>query len=132
VWEFFWPLLVGAKLVMARAGGHRDLAYLVETIGRKNITTVHFVPSMLQVFLDYDEVAKCSGLRRVICSGEVLSAIVARRFQEQLSKATLHNLYGPTEAAVDVTAWTCPSDIKQEGIPIGRPIANTRIYILDS
>ena len=131
VWEFFWPLFVGARLVMARPEGHKDPSYLVETIRRNNITTMHFVPSMLQVFLDYAEVAKCSGLRRVMCSGEALPASAVRCFQERLPNCALYNLYGPTEAAIDVTAWTCPTDIERNSIPIGRPIANTRIYILD-
>jgi amino acid adenylation domain-containing protein len=130
VWEFFWPILAGARLVMARPDGHKDPAYLVETIQREHITTMHFVPSMLQLFLDQTEVTKCSGLMRVICSGEALPAVVARLFQERLPNAALHNLYGPTEAAIDVTA-TCVLDTRQASIPIGRPIANTRIYILD-
>ena len=116
---------------MARPDGHKDLAYLVETIRHEHITTMHFVPSMLQVFVDHAEAAKCTGLKRVVCSGEALSATLARCFQERVPSAVLHNLYGPTEAAVDVTAWSCPADLKQASIPIGRPIANTRIYILD-
>src|SRR6266850_848498 len=130
VWEFFCPLMTGARLVMARPNGHKDPGYLVEAMRNGQVTTVHFVPSMLQVFLDHAEAAKHSGLRRVICSGEVLPAKVARCFQERLTGG-LHNLYGPTEAAIDVTAWTCPADTTQESIPIGRPVANTQIYILD-
>src|SRR6267142_1490631 len=130
VWEFFCPLMTGARLVMARPNGHKDPGYLVEAMRDDQVTTVHFVPSMLQVFLDHAEAAKHSGLRRVICSGEVLPAKVARCFQERLTSG-LHNLYGPTEAAIDVTAWTCPADTTQESIPIGRPVANTQIYILD-
>src|SRR6266850_2315894 len=130
VWEFFCPLMTGARLVMARPNGHKDPGYLVEAMRNDQVTTVHFVPSMLQVFLDHAEAAKHSGLRRVICSGEVLPAKVARCFQERLTSG-LHNLYGPTEAAIDVTAWTCPADTTQESIPIGRPVANTQIYILD-
>jgi amino acid adenylation domain-containing protein len=132
VWEFFWPLMMGAKLVVARPEGHKDPAYLVEAIRKNGITTVHFVPSMLQAFLDYPDSATCTTLLRVVCSGEALPAALARRFVEQLPHAALHNLYGPTEATVDVTAWTCPQKHLPENIPIGRPIANTRIYILDA
>src|SRR5262249_37448078 len=98
---------------------------------RENITTMHFVPSMLQAFLERAEVANCSNLVRVICSGENLPATLVRHFQAQLPSTQLHNLYGPTEAAVDVTAWACPLNVSKTGIPIGAPIANTRIYILD-
>ena len=130
VWEFFWPLQTGARLVMARPDGHKDPAYLVESIGRNNITTLHFVPSMLQAFLRCVSQPECPSLVRAMCSGEALSATLARRFQDLLPTAALHNLYGPTEAAVDVTAWTCPCNIPITVIPIGAPIANTRIYIL--
>jgi amino acid adenylation domain-containing protein len=132
VWEFFWPLMIGARLVVARPEGHKDPAYLVEAIRKNRITTAHFVPSMLQAFLDYPEAATCTTLVRVVCSGEALPAALARRFQEQLPHAALHNLYGPTEATVDVTAWTCPARQLPENIPIGLPIANTRMYILDA
>ncbi len=131
VWEFFWPLMAGARLVLARPDGHRDPAYLGELIRSSGVTTLHFVPSMLQVFLARpDAVAGCASLRRVVCSGEALSAGLARQCRERLPHARLYNLYGPTEAAVDVSAWTCGSD-DGDSIPIGRPIANTRLYLLD-
>jgi amino acid adenylation domain-containing protein len=132
VWEFFWPLTIGARLVVARPEGHKDPAYLVEAIRKNGITTAHFVPSMLQAFLDYPKAATCTTLVRVVCSGEALPAALARRFVEQLPHAALHNLYGPTEATVDVTAWTSPANNLPENIPIGRPIANTRMYVLDA
>ncbi|HEX3131505.1 MAG TPA: non-ribosomal peptide synthase/polyketide synthase, partial [Thermoanaerobaculia bacterium] len=127
VWEFFWPLITGARLVVARPGGHQDPAYLAEIIAQEGITTVHFVPSMLRAFLDAPGLERCAGLKRVICSGEALPADLARRFRETLP-AELHNLYGPTEAAVDVTAWHYDDE---EPVPIGRPIANTTIHLLD-
>jgi amino acid adenylation domain-containing protein len=130
VWEFFWPLLTGARLVIARPGGHQDSAYLVETIAREQVTTLHFVPSMLQVFLEERELAHCSSLRRVICSGEALPHQLQERFFARLD-AELHNLYGPTEAAVDVSSWRCVRDRSRTAVPIGRPIANTEIYLLD-
>jgi amino acid adenylation domain-containing protein len=130
VWEFFWPLAVGARLVVAKPGGHQDRTYLAELIAREAITTVHFVPSMLQVFLDEPQVEQCLGLRRVICSGEALSADLQRRWYERMP-VPLHNLYGPTEAAVDVTYWECVPGDTRSTVPIGRPVANTQMYVLD-
>ncbi|MBK5511627.1 non-ribosomal peptide synthetase [Pseudomonas sp. TH15] len=134
VWEFFWPLMTGARLVMAQPGGHKDPQYLSEVIERENITTLHFVPSMLDVFLANSDTARCDGVRQVMCSGEALPGSLVRRFKLQLPGSGLHNLYGPTEAAVDVTAWDCAGPIEQvaDNTPIGKPIANTRLYILDA
>ncbi|HEX8558420.1 MAG TPA: amino acid adenylation domain-containing protein [Pyrinomonadaceae bacterium] len=131
VWEFFWPLLNGAQLVMARPGGHQDSAYLVGVIKELQVTTLHFVPSMLQAFLEEPAVGDCRSLRRVICSGEALPASLQRRFFERLG-CELHNLYGPTEAAVDVTYWACRRDDARRTVPIGRPIANIEVYLLDA
>ena len=130
VWEFFWPLLTGAQLVMARPGGHQDSEYLIETIGRYGITTLHFVPPMLQAWLGSEGVGSCTSLRRVICSGEALSMELQRKFQKSLG-AELHNLYGPTEASIDVTYWDCQAKWEKEFVPIGKPIANTQTYVLD-
>ncbi len=133
VWEFFWPLGVGARLVVARPGGHREPAYLAETIRREGITTVHFVPSMLPHFVEQEGVGRCTGLRRVVCSGEALPSGLVERVHERLPGVEVHNLYGPTEAAVDVTAWRCfPGEEGGSGrVPLGRPVSNTRIYVLD-
>ena len=131
IWEIFWPLLYGARLVMAKPGGHRDAAYLAREITRRQITTLHFVPSMLGLFLEHPDVAACQSLKRVICSGETLPQALQQRFFDQ-SNAELHNLYGPTEAAVDVTHWQCRPDAGSQPVPIGRPIANTQIRILDA
>ncbi len=131
VWEFFWPLMTGARLVIARHGGHKDPVYLSKIIREQNITTVHFVPSMLGIFLDGDGVENCRSLRQVFASGEALPFELQQRFFERL-KAELHNLYGPTEAAVDVTYFRCRPDTDRSIVPIGRPVANTQIYILDS
>ena len=130
VWEFFWPLIVGARLVLAEPGGHQDPAYLAQLIERERVTTIHFVPSMLQAFLSEVDPPPCTTLRRVICSGEALSPEIQDRFYERF-EAELHNLYGPTEAAVDVTHWACERGDQRRTVPIGRPIANTRIFILD-
>ncbi|HYO16003.1 MAG TPA: amino acid adenylation domain-containing protein, partial [Thermoanaerobaculia bacterium] len=132
VWEFFWPLMMGARLVVARPGGHQDSAYLAELIRREEVTTLHFVPSMLQVFLEQPGVERCLSLRRVICSGEALPYELQQRFFARLGFAGLHNLYGPTEAAVDVTFWPCRPGGARAVVPIGRPIANLRIHLLDA
>ena len=131
VWEFFWPLITGARLVLAKPGGHQDPNYLAQLIARQQVTTIHFVPSMLQAFLATAELSQCASLERVICSGEALSFEVQQRFHETMN-AELHNLYGPTEVSVDVTHWACERDGQRQIVPIGRPIANTEIYILDS
>ncbi|MDG2156241.1 MAG: non-ribosomal peptide synthase/polyketide synthase, partial [Gammaproteobacteria bacterium] len=131
VWEFFWPLLSGATLVVAKPDGHKDPAYLAETIINSEVTTMHFVPSMLQAFLQHDKVASCDSLRQVICSGEALPLDLQQRFYSKLD-ASLHNLYGPTEAAIDVTYWACQRDSRDSFVPIGRPIANTSLYIVDT
>jgi amino acid adenylation domain-containing protein len=130
VWEFFWPLLTGARLVIAKPGGHRDSAYLVRLIAEQQVTVLHFVPSMLQVFLEEPGLERCTSLRHVVCSGEALPWELQKRFYGRLS-ANLHNLYGPTEASVDVTSWACERWSDLGVVPIGRPIANTQMYVLD-
>jgi len=130
VWEFFLPLITGASLVVAKPGGHKDASYLVELIAQQKITILHFVPSMLQAFLEEPALEKCQSIAKVICSGEALPFNLQKHFFERLN-AELHNLYGPTEASIDVTAWQCQKDSHDKIVPIGRPIANTQIYILD-
>ncbi|HEV7514960.1 MAG TPA: amino acid adenylation domain-containing protein, partial [Thermoanaerobaculia bacterium] len=132
VWELFWPLLSGARLVIARPGGHQDGAYLVRTLAIAGITTVHFVPSMLQAFLETPGVAGSTSLRRVLASGEALPAPLVERLFARLPTVTFHNLYGPTEAAIEVTAWTCQPGSREAAVPIGRPVANARIHLLDA
>jgi amino acid adenylation domain-containing protein len=138
VWELFWPLVVGARLVLARPGGHRDPAYLMRRIEEAEVTTLHFVPSMLQVFLSQPGLGRCRSVRRVMASGEALPAELAARFHELLGGAPgpagtieLHNLYGPTEASVEVTAHRTLPDPARRTVPIGRPIANLGIWLLD-
>ena len=131
VWEFFWPLMHGATLVVAAPGAHRDPQQLAALIVEQAITTLHFVPSMLQAFISADEAAQCSSLRRIVCSGEALPMALQRQTLERLPHAQLYNLYGPTEAAIDVTHWTCVEE-GRDSVPIGRPIANLRTYILSA
>ncbi|WP_447739004.1 non-ribosomal peptide synthase/polyketide synthase [Pseudomonas laurentiana] len=130
VWEFFWPLMTGARLVMAQPGAHRDPQLLVETINHHGISTLHFVPSMLQAFMTHEAVESCVSLKRVVCSGEALPAELARQTLQRLPAAGLYNLYGPTEAAIDVTHWTCQPD-ESISVPIGQPIDNLKTHILE-
>ncbi|HKH62399.1 MAG TPA: amino acid adenylation domain-containing protein, partial [Flavitalea sp.] len=132
VWELVWPLLVGSRLVFAEPEGHKDPAYLKSVIAAENITMVHFVPSMLGMFLSDVKKGECQGLKKVLCSGEALKQSQVEQFIKKLPHAELHNLYGPTEAAIDVTYWSLPGhQAKVEMVPIGKPVANTSIYILD-
>lgn len=127
VWEYFWPLMVGARLVLSEPGRQADNHYLQQLISHQNITMIHFVPSMLSSMLVDRALKGCDSLRYVVCSGEALLPEQVKQFFEQ-SNAELYNLYGPTEASIDVTAWRCQiSDI----VSIGRPINNTQIYLLD-
>ncbi|MGO0684538.1 amino acid adenylation domain-containing protein [Pseudomonas fulva] len=131
VWEFFWPLMTGAQLVVAEPGAHRDPAQLVALIEQHGISTLHFVPSMLQVFLQSPDLDGCHSLRRILCSGEALALDAQAQVFARLPKAGLYNLYGPTEAAIDVTHWTCVEE-GSDSVPIGRPIANLHTYVLDA
>jgi amino acid adenylation domain-containing protein len=130
VWEFFWPLMSGARLAVARPEGHKDVAYLIDLIEQERITTIHFVPSMLQAFLNGTGLDRCQGLKRVICSGEALPSDSIQKFYKRF-RGELHNLYGPTEASIDVTSWPCPRETRSLVVSIGKPIANTQVYILD-
>ena len=134
VWEFFWPLMSGSRLHLARPGGHRDPDYLAQVIAEQGVTLLHFVPSMLQSFVGHvpaSFLSKLSSIRHILCSGEALTeALVRRSYAVLPDTVTLHNLYGPTEASIDVSYWRCD---RQAGgqIPIGYPVANTRLYVLD-
>ena len=131
VWEFFWPLMTGARLVVAAPGDHRDPARLVSLINAEQVTTLHFVPSMLQAFLQDPAVSSCHSLQRIVCSGEALPVDAQQQVFAKLPEAGLYNLYGPTEAAIDVTHWTC-IDEGSDTVPIGEPIANLRTHVLDA
>ncbi|MGW1886988.1 amino acid adenylation domain-containing protein [Streptomyces sp. NPDC001970] len=131
VWEFFWPLREGAALVVAEPGVHKDPVELARLIRERSVTICHFVPSMLQVFLAEADTAACTGLRRVFCGGEALSPETVHAFARALPDVELHNLYGPAEAAIDVTYHVCAPD-GSGPVPIGGPVWNTRLYVLDS
>ena len=129
--EVFWPLLFGASLVVAAPSEHGNPRYLADLIEREGVTTLHFVPSMLGLFLDEVDPAQCRSLRCVLSGGEALPVDLIRRFFDRFD-CELHNMYGPTEAAVSVTSWRCERDYDGPAAPIGRPVANTQIYVLDA
>ncbi len=131
VWELFWPLMQGAVMVIAAPGRHRDPRYVAGLIRDERVDTVHFVPPMLEAFLAVPQAAACSWLRRVVCSGQALGAGAVDRFAATFGPGTgLFNLYGPTEATVDVTG--CRVEAGESRAPsIGRPVANTRVFVLD-
>ncbi|MBD0322663.1 MAG: amino acid adenylation domain-containing protein, partial [Aldersonia sp.] len=131
VWELFWALSIGARLVIAEPDGHRDPNYLADVIEAESVTTVHFVPSMAALFVAAVPAGRCTSLRRVFASGEALSGNVAQRIRALLPGVGVHNLYGPTEAAVDVT-YHAVVDADVVDVPIGAPVWNTRVYVLDA
>ncbi|HEX6040676.1 non-ribosomal peptide synthetase, partial [Longimicrobium sp.] len=130
-YELFWPLMRGARVVMTRPDGHRDPAYLVETIRRYGIGTASFVPSSLQVFLEQPGVEACTSLVRVPCGGEALPPALVRRLHERLPHASLYNRYGPSEAATAVVGAARVTEETGGPVPIGRPMPNARAYLLD-
>lgn len=139
VWELFWWALAGASLCFLMPGGERYPLAIVETIRRNRVSVLHFVPSMLNVFLEYLDAKRTavassmSSVRRVFASGEALSPAHVRKFNDIVAGTTgarLTNLYGPTEATVDVSYFDCPPHGDFDRIPIGRPIDNTRLYVL--
>lgn len=133
VWQIFLPLLFGGELVIARPGGHMDAAYIVQLIIQQQVTIITLVPSMLRVFLDTKGVENCTYLKHITCGGEALPVELIERFYERLHVGDiLHNLYGPTEATIDATYWTCQRGTDYSIAPIGRAIANTQTYILNS
>lgn len=131
VWEFFWPLIAGARIAMAPPGAHRDPLLLAQAIERWNVTTVHFVPSMLQAFVADEAAGPCASLKRIVCSGEALAAGLRDHALQRFPHASLYNLYGPTEAAIDVTHWTCSPE-EGDAVPIGMPIDNVSTHVLDA
>ncbi|MFV1967159.1 MAG: amino acid adenylation domain-containing protein, partial [Pirellulaceae bacterium] len=129
--EVFCPLACGSRIVVARPDGHHDLSYLAELIAREEVTTGHFVPSVLRILLEEKEVLRqCHSLKRVTCGGEALTPDLVELFFQRLD-ADLCNVYGPTETSVSVTCWECDGADQTGMVPIGRPISNVRIYIVD-
>jgi amino acid adenylation domain-containing protein len=131
VWEIFWPLCSGARLVATRPGGHRDVEYMIDLVKRRGVTVAHFVPSMLPAFVDHPDAPSCTALKRLYTSGEELSVDLAERTLARLGVA-LHNLYGPTETAMEVSFWRCRADPEAHRVPIGVPMPSTRLAVLDA
>ncbi len=132
VWEFYAPLLAGAKLLLAQPGGHQDSGYLVDLIAAQQVTILQLVPTQLRLLLENPQLSHCQSLRRVFCGGEVLTTDLQQQFFSCLPKVELYNLYGPTEATIDSTFWRCQSEDEYKVVPIGNAIANVQVYILDS
>ncbi|MBO6508086.1 MAG: amino acid adenylation domain-containing protein [Roseibium sp.] len=131
VWEFLWPFAVGSTLVVAIPGGHMSIRYLQREISQSGVTHLHFVPSMLRLFLLARSLKELP-IKKLFCSGEALGFDLVQAFYEKASDlAEVHNLYGPTEAAVDVSYFACPRNPSDKTIPIGKPVTNTGLYVLD-
>ncbi len=131
VWEFLAPLLTGARIVLARPGGHRDMPYLAQTIKQHDVTTLQLVPSVLQLLVEEPAFANCHSLKRVFCGGEALTTALAQRFFSQLPGVELINLYGPTECCIDTTTFVCDPAVASPVQPIGYPVWNTTHHVLD-
>lgn len=132
VWELLLPLITGSVLVIAEPERHKDPIYLQDLIEKRRITIVHFVPSMLNVFLVNVNSDKCRSLSHVICSGEVLTSNIVEQFRTKLKRTSIHNFYGPTEAAIDVTAINLTNaKVNDQLVSIGYPVPNTKIYIVN-
>jgi amino acid adenylation domain-containing protein/non-ribosomal peptide synthase protein (TIGR01720 family) len=130
VWECFWPLITGCRLVLAGPGEHRDPHRIAQLVQEHGVTTLHFVPPLLQLFIDEPLVAECTSLRRLFSGGEALPAELRNRVLAQLPAVQLHNRYGPTETAINVTHWHCRAE-DGERSPIGRPLGNVICRVLD-
>ena len=131
VWECFWPLITGCRLVLAGPGEHRDPQRILQLVRQFGVTTLHFVPPLLQLFISEPQVATCASLRRLFSGGEALPAALRDRVLTQLPSVQLHNRYGPTETAINVTHWHCQRE-DGERSPIGRPLGNVQCRVLDS
>ncbi len=132
VWELFLAFISGARLVIAKPEGHKDSNYLKNLIKQEGITIIHFVPAMLNMFLEEQNLNEdCKSLKHVICSGEALSFELQNKFYKTFSNTQLNNLYGPTEASIDVSYWACEKISESKKVPIGKPIWNTQLYVLD-
>ena len=134
VWQIFWPLVVGAQLVLPHSKGHQDIAYLVKLIAEQTISVIALVPSLLRVLLEHSELERCQALRHIFCGGEALPLDLQQQFFQRFANTSthLHNVYGPTETSIDATYWTCEQPHRSPIAPIGYPITNAQIYILDN
>ncbi|MDF5725916.1 MAG: amino acid adenylation domain-containing protein, partial [Rhizonema sp. PD37] len=131
IWEFYAPLIAGGQLIVAQPGGHSDGNYIIQSVLQEGVTIIQLVPSLLNVLLEQKGLENCRSLKHVFCGGEQLRHDLQQKFYARVS-SVLHNFYGPTEACIDATWWTCQEIEGDSVVPIGRPIANTQIYVLDS
>ncbi|MEA5464330.1 non-ribosomal peptide synthetase [Leptothoe sp. PORK10 BA2] len=133
VTQILWPLLVGAQLVLAKPGGQLDIAYLIETIIHQEISVIGVVPSLLRVFLEQPKLDQCPTLKHVFCGGEALPLELQKQFFKRFSSGLvyLHNVYGPTEASIEATYWACSPTDDSPVAPIGYPLDNVAVHILD-
>jgi amino acid adenylation domain-containing protein/non-ribosomal peptide synthase protein (TIGR01720 family) len=133
VWEIFLPLISGATLVIAEQGGHLDPVYLGTLVQEKNVTDLHFVPTMLDIFIKQKMLSSLAKVKHIYCSGEALTKSTVETVVNQLPAVKVYNLYGPTEASIDVSYWHCdPIYVHRcAAIPIGKPIDNVKLYVLD-
>lgn len=131
VWEFYLPLLCGQELVIASRQAHQDPIKLTDDINNHHITIIQFVPTLLKLLLDYPKFETCTSLKHVFVGGEILTKTLVRKFYKKLPHAKLYNLYGPTETTIDATYYCCPRNIRNKNIPIGKPIPNVQLFVLD-
>jgi amino acid adenylation domain len=130
--EIYWPLSIGARLYIARPNGQREPDYLIDVIAEQRIRTIGFAPGMLSAILGMKGFTQNRQIKRVMCYGDVLSPRLAAEVHEKMPVTELCNLYGPSETSIVVTEWTCERNSSRETVPIGRPLPNTEVYILDS
>ncbi|HET7041339.1 MAG TPA: amino acid adenylation domain-containing protein, partial [Gemmatimonadales bacterium] len=129
--EIFAPLVAGGRTVLARPGGQQDVAYLVRLIREQGVTYTSFPPSLLYALFAEEGLDGCASLRTVITGGETVPPVLPGQFYEVLPGADLLNRYGPTEATISVTSWLCERGAPPRTLPIGRPTAKARVYLLD-
>lgn len=129
--EFMAPLICGARIVLPKPDGHKDPEYLLDVMIREQVTTAHFVPSLLTAFLNSVNIARCESLRLVVNGGEEMSKELNDKFFATGTKAAYHNLYGPTEAAIETSYWYCDAASTLPFVPIGKPMDNTQLYVLN-
>jgi amino acid adenylation domain-containing protein len=131
VWEFYAPWMVGGQLVMARPGAHQDSSSLVRILEQQQISILQVVPSLLRMLIGESDLDRCRWLHHIFCGGEALMVELAEKLSVRLPGSNIHNLYGPTEAAIDATCWSYRQGDGDMAVPIGRPVANTQIYVLE-
>ncbi|MEM6644196.1 MAG: amino acid adenylation domain-containing protein [Bacteroidota bacterium] len=131
IWEFFWPLRAGAKLVITKPGGHNDFQYLVDMMRIHKVHSIHIVPSILRELLKVQSIKACTDLKYVFSGGEALTPSIRDEFVKVLPHTQLDQQYAPTETAIGVSFWVCERRGNEKRLPIGKPVANSQFYIVD-